>query len=219
MKITNVNRSHAAEAGFEVVQQGKITKLCKFGEVFGEAQTGKFAQLLEDAIESLAAYNGQMSELFGDDTDEDAGDEVDSTSDDLDKMLPPNETDHVDGEEEEEADEPKPEYVPRKYRDEYKARGHVDRCGDELSNFLRNQLTTKEGTNLSLLNAIGHVNGIDVAARWGSRNIGMQRMNLGNALRQKLKKEGAINWPTFEGGIEIKTAAFFDIAVAAPIAA
>ena len=71
--------------------------------------------------------------------------------------------------------------APERYRKRY---GTAGNNGDELAAML------KEAT--ALVSEIGRQNDIDVEARWGKRNTGMQRMNLGNMLRARLRKGTAV---------------------------
>lgn len=82
--------------------------------------------------------------------------------------------------------------VPGKYKARYAAAGHAGTCGDELASWLTSATMTPTGVNLGALRFIGSLNGIDVEKRWGHLNPGMQRMNLGNVLRNKAKLGGTI---------------------------
>ena len=94
--------------------------------------------------------------------------------------------------------EPKPEprvgnVVPVKYRAKYGAtEGKLKGTnGDELAAVLKAAFedATGDGAKDALLVRVGNQNGVDVNARWGARNLGMRRMNLGNVLRGALRRE------------------------------
>jgi hypothetical protein len=61
-------------------------------------------------------------------------------------------------------------------------------CGDTLDQALRDLLLTEEGTNLDLLRTIAECNGVWVQ-KWAALNPGMQRMNLANKLRARLRND------------------------------
>lgn len=77
--------------------------------------------------------------------------------------------------------------VPLKYKERY---GKDGNCGDELAAALNAAINVGEkGTaSLDALVEVGNQNGVDVMKKWGERNIGQKRMNLGNVLRGKLKR-------------------------------
>jgi len=75
--------------------------------------------------------------------------------------------------------------VPNHYKARYKQHGNS--CGDEMADAFATLVKTKQGTDLAKLREIGLQNGIDVESRWGHLNVGQQRMNLGNVLRNRLK--------------------------------
>jgi hypothetical protein len=77
--------------------------------------------------------------------------------------------------------------VPRRWRNVYNSNALKGTCGDQLAYDLKAAL---ESTSLV---ALGALNGVDVAARWGRRNAGLQRMCLGNVLRNRLKRGEAVN--------------------------
>lgn len=87
--------------------------------------------------------------------------------------------------------------VPPKYKARYANpevnKGLPGTNGSKLA-FLLNKLLVKDlgfgqtRVDVAMLNAIGAENGIDVQARWGMRNVGQQRMNLGNVLRGMLQR-------------------------------
>ena len=79
--------------------------------------------------------------------------------------------------------------VPSKYKKEY---GKEQSCGDSLANLLKVACTGKNGkSDYGRMQGIMKENGIETT-RWADRNIGMIRMNLGNVLRCKLRKEGKV---------------------------
>ena len=79
--------------------------------------------------------------------------------------------------------------VPSKYKKEY---GKEQSCGDSLANLLKVACTGKNGkSDYGRMQGIMKENGIETT-RWADRNIGMIRMNLGNVLRCKLRKEGRV---------------------------
>lgn len=61
-------------------------------------------------------------------------------------------------------------------------------CGDDLDMALRDLLVNEEGTNLQLLREIADRHEVWVA-KWSGLNPGMQRMNLANRLRARLRNE------------------------------
>jgi hypothetical protein len=61
-------------------------------------------------------------------------------------------------------------------------------CGDDLDQALRDLLVNEEGTNLELLRAVADNHDVWVA-KWNGLNPGMQRMNLANRLRARLRNE------------------------------
>lgn len=72
--------------------------------------------------------------------------------------------------------------VPRKWRNVYNHNALKGTCNDQLAHDLKAALVD------SNLQALGELNAIDVSARWGARNPGMRRMNLGNVLRNRIKR-------------------------------
>ncbi len=75
--------------------------------------------------------------------------------------------------------------VPQKYKDKY---GKLQSCGDDLVSFLLRSWGEK--TDLEMVKATGIENGI-WNERWERLNPGMQRMNLGNRMRTRVR-EGAV---------------------------
>lgn len=81
--------------------------------------------------------------------------------------------------------------VKPKYRVRYAPLN--DSCGDEWVGAFNDATKDDDGRmSLDALHAIGSQNGVDVAGRWGIRNPGQQRMNLGNVLRARFRKGEAI---------------------------
>lgn len=70
--------------------------------------------------------------------------------------------------------------VPDSYKVEY---GAPQNCGDDLAEILKEAAPTPLDVN-----RIGSQNNIDVEARWGGKNNGMRRMNLGNVLRGMVRR-------------------------------
>ena len=61
-------------------------------------------------------------------------------------------------------------------------------CGDRIA-YQLDEITKTDGkADLAKIRELGAANGIDVDLRWGTRNVGMQRMNLGNVLRGRIKR-------------------------------
>ena len=97
--------------------------------------------------------------------------------------------DAVEAETETEEETPRGSAVPLRWRQEYARRPLKGTCSDDLAYRLDRATKGNDGkTSVAKLEAIGWANGIDVFARWGQRNPGMQRMNLGNVLRGKAKR-------------------------------
>jgi hypothetical protein len=61
-------------------------------------------------------------------------------------------------------------------------------CGDQLAHQLDALTKTDGKADHAKIVALGRLNGIEVDLRWAGRNIGMQRMNLGNVLRGRAKR-------------------------------
>lgn len=81
--------------------------------------------------------------------------------------------------------------VPLKYKLRY---GKSQNCGDEMAGVFDDAVKGEKGKiDMGALRTIGSQNGIDVEKRWGEGrkdgklNEGMQRMNLGNVLRSRVK--------------------------------
>ncbi|RPJ29570.1 MAG: hypothetical protein EHM33_00450 [Chloroflexi bacterium] len=61
-------------------------------------------------------------------------------------------------------------------------------CGDQIA-YQLDEITKTDGkADLAKIRALGAANSIDVDLRWGARNVGMKRMNLGNVLRGRIKR-------------------------------
>ena len=82
--------------------------------------------------------------------------------------------------------------VKNKYKKRYQQ--NKNRCGDELSEVLSGAtIGENKKIDLDKLIEIGKDNGVDVNERWGHLNNGMIRMNLGNFLRNCIKKGVSIH--------------------------
>lgn len=75
--------------------------------------------------------------------------------------------------------------VPLAYQQKYAASTLRGTCDDALAHAMA---ATKTGDQRAALYALAEANGIDAKGRWGERNIGMLRMNLGNVLRHAAKR-------------------------------
>lgn len=75
--------------------------------------------------------------------------------------------------------------VPDSYKKEYGKLGH---CNDELAVLLKEFTTAADGgLDVSAMGKVARANSIDLG-RWSHLNSGQQRMNLGNVLRARLKR-------------------------------
>jgi len=82
--------------------------------------------------------------------------------------------------------------VPKNYKELY---GKAGNCGDELAAALKEAVAhdagkdgkTPKGIDEKKMAAVAKANSIDMG-RWSGLNIGQQRMNLGNVLRNRLKR-------------------------------
>lgn len=87
--------------------------------------------------------------------------------------------------------------VPRKYRDEYAKRAVKGTCSDEFAAKFSAACTeaTEDGTAISprKLRAFAKANGVWQPG-YASLNVGMQRMNIGNRLRAKIRKGHKMVW-------------------------
>ena len=113
-----------------------------------------------------------------------------ATKAELEKLLASNSPTEDEGDETPKASK---SAVPDKYKKRY---GKSQNCGDEMAEMLATLVKDEKGvTNIEALNAVGAQNGIDVQDRWGTGreggalNVGMQRMNLSNVLRGKIRNE------------------------------
>lgn len=82
-----------------------------------------------------------------------------------------------------------------------KAYGKSQSCNDTVAMWLSKLL--KEGYSLQ---QVGEANAVNTAGRWGHLNVGMQRMNLGNVLRNRAKEGTTLERPTGEPAV-VKQAA------------
>ena len=184
------------EDGFTIVTMADGTFLTK-------SESGSGAKLFDMALEAREAMDGDTTPQ--DDVDADADiveqEERDPADDELEAA-----NDELDAE-----DEKKFNVVPKKYRDEYKARGDASCCCDSFSRVFKEATSNGKATDVIALGHIGNLNDIDIEAKWGKLNVGMRRMNLGNMLRTRLKKVGVIKWPNATGEL---TAAAVNIALA-----
>jgi hypothetical protein len=159
------------------------------GTELARASSGTSQGLLDEALEARDALTSEVDDEQPD-AEEGEFDPVGEENDD----EPSSETD-----DDEIEDDKKLNVVPKKYRLEYKARGDATCCGDDFSAIFRAVTTVDKQTDILALIRIGELNNIDVNAKWGTRNVGMRRMNLGNMLRSRLKKNGEISWPNEAG--------------------
>lgn len=103
----------------------------------------------------------------------------------------------ADGDEpESDADQSK-SVVPRKYRDAYAKRELKGTCSDEFAAKFSAACAeeTEDGTAISprKLRAFAKANGVWVPS-YKDLNVGMQRMNVGNRLRAKIRKGHKMVW-------------------------
>lgn len=92
--------------------------------------------------------------------------------------------------------------VPLRWKLKYEQTDLPGSCGDKAAKAFAEAVTAEDGSmDLSALHAIGKANGIDCLGRWGARNPGQQRMNLGNVLRgmQRRGETVRIGDETFAG--------------------
>jgi hypothetical protein len=87
--------------------------------------------------------------------------------------------------------------VPRKYRDQYAKRAVKGTCSDEFAAKFSAACTeeTEDGTAISprKLRAFAKANGVWQPS-YSGLNVGMQRMNIGNRLRAKIRKGHKMVW-------------------------
>jgi hypothetical protein len=92
-------------------------------------------------------------------------------------------------EQEEDEEEVSGSRVKEQYKAAYEMTDLPGTCGDEMAKAFADYVLDDEGKlDLGRLIAVGHANGVDVEDRWGGRNPGMKRMNLGNVLRGKFRR-------------------------------
>lgn len=82
--------------------------------------------------------------------------------------------------------------VPLRWAKAYAKSELKGTCDDALAHQLDAITKTDGKPDRAKIDALGWANGIDVQKRWGERNIGMQRMNLGNVLRGRIKRGEAV---------------------------
>lgn len=73
--------------------------------------------------------------------------------------------------------------VPQSYKSEY---GADASCNDDVADIIRKFIDDNELDVVQAVNIIKAQNGIPIS-RWANLNPGMQRMNLGNTLRGKIR--------------------------------
>jgi len=84
--------------------------------------------------------------------------------------------------------EPNRSVVPKRWQEVYAKSELKGTNDDRIARALAEATKTAGKADPAKIKAIGEMNGIDVEARWGKRNVGMQRMNLGNVLRGRVKR-------------------------------
>jgi len=96
--------------------------------------------------------------------------------------------------------------VPKRYRDEYKARGDARSNGDWFAKTFKqfcNGSSKKAPVDLGKVYAIARANGVD--KEWPGLNNGQQRMNAGNMVRRKVMISGVMVIPAeANNGEELK---------------
>ena len=75
--------------------------------------------------------------------------------------------------------------VPGDYQEAYKQHGGT--CGDDMANALKEAVCKDGRTDVKLMVKVAQDNGIDLN-RWSHLNVGQIRMNLGNVLRNMVRK-------------------------------
>jgi hypothetical protein len=88
----------------------------------------------------------------------------------------------------EDATTPNRSVVPTRWVKAYAKSTLKGTCDDALAHQLDALTKTDGKADLAKIRALGAINGIDVDSKWGQRNAGMQRMNLGNVLRGRAKR-------------------------------
>lgn len=102
-----------------------------------------------------------------------------------------------DEDEDEDAAEEGRSIVKRKYREAYKP--HHMTCGDDFAAQLSEHIQEideagETRTSPALLRKVAQLNNVWNPA-YASKNVGMQRMNVGNRLRAIIRKGGEVVWP------------------------
>jgi hypothetical protein len=110
------------------------------------------------------------------------------------------------GDQPDEKDEQQGSIVPRKFRDEYKARGDSTRCGDwfceTVDPYVMVVLEGKAKASVEKTYALAAANG--VTKTWTNLNNGQQCMNSRNMLRSRVVKEMKLVIPaSLSGGEEL----------------
>ena len=114
----------------------------------------------------------------------------------------PEETAEADDEAETQAEGGKT-IVPKRYRDEYKARGNARHNSDWFALTMASYCNAegkKAAVLLERVYAIALANGVDKT--WPTLNNGQQRMNAGNAIRRKVLTNGFLTIPALVTGTE-----------------
>jgi len=109
----------------------------------------------------------------------------------------------VESEEEDEHEQPHGSVIQKWRRDQYTLTN--DSCGDAIADALKLATSDDKGKMVfDDLVQVGRDNGVDVMARWGERNPGMIRMNLGNVLRAMIRNgnEVVIGSATFKPEVD-----------------
>ena len=78
--------------------------------------------------------------------------------------------------------------VPKRWQEVYAKSELKGTNDDRIARALDEATKTAGKADPAKIRAIGELNGVDVERRWGARNVGMQRMNLGNVLRGRIKR-------------------------------
>ena len=90
--------------------------------------------------------------------------------------------------------------IPPRYKARYAAQGDPRSCGDDFAKAFASMVTKKDAAgkqvcDLELLRQIASENDAWLP-KYEALNPGMQRMNVGNRLRAKIKRGEKIWWPT-----------------------
>lgn len=81
--------------------------------------------------------------------------------------------------------------VPASYKAKYKAQGDPTSCGDAVARTFKDFVTVGKKMSVVLLREVADANGLDTKLdEYQDKNLneGMQRMNIGNILRNRVKK-------------------------------